>query len=439
MIRALQKKFVVAAMIAVTVLLAVVLGALNIFNAVSNARQTEMLLDELGAFTMRSDFAPLPAENGMTEPPFSQDPSHVAPAPSGQPQSGFGDGRRRGFLDEPMNENTRMSAVYFTVEFSSDGQVRLVDTSHIASISEDDAVSLAQTLSASASTGTTGSYRYKVFTLPDGGMKVIFLDGAVRRSSVLRVALLSLLLGGVSWLLMLAFVILLSKRAIRPIAENMQRQRQFVTDAGHELKTPLAIILANTDAMELRTGESKYSRNIRTQTQRLSDLTKNLLTLARFDEFSVLENAQSFDLSALCSEVFTPFSEPAELRHIQYRLQLQTGLSLVGDRNQISQLCSILGDNAVKYCPEDGVIEVRLEQKARGSGLMVSNTVSEVPDLDRIFDRFYRSDSSRNQKSGGFGIGLSAAQAIAKLHNAMLSASYNEEQAMIIFSVQFPG
>ena len=438
MIRTLQKKFVITAMIAVTVLLLVVLGALNVFNAVSNIRQAEFLLDDLGrqaAFFPRTDGQALPPPAASGEP----EPASGVQAPLGSGVPGASDrGRRHGFLDEPMDDNMRMSALYFVADLDGQGHVIGTDISHIASVTEEEAASLALGLDVSRTSGTAGSYRYKVFPRPEGGYRIVFLDSGTRRNAVLRVALLSLLLGSVSWLLMLALVIALSRRAIRPIAENMERQRQFVTDAGHELKTPVAIILANVEAMEMRGGENKYSRNIRSQAGRLGELMKNLLTLARVDEYSVLEQPQHIDFSALCREVFLPFREAAELKDIRFTAGLTDGLALAGDRALLSQLCSILADNAVKYCPEHGEILITLRSENHRVCLRVSNTVTEVPDLNRIFDRFYRADSSRNQKSGGFGIGLSAAQAIARLHKAELTAGYDHDDRLLSFSARFP-
>ena len=436
MIRALQKKFVVTAMIAVTVLLLVVLGALNVFNAVSNARQTEFLLDDLGRqnalFPRTEDHALPPPASGESDPVSDATamPAEVQPEP-------FARVRRRGFLDEPMDDNMRMSALYFIADLDDQCRVVRTDVSHIASVTEEEAAELALGLDVDQTGGSAGSYRYKIFPRPEGGYRVVFLDSGVRRNAVMRVALLSLLLGCVSWLLMLALVMALSRRAIRPIAENMERQRQFVTDAGHELKTPVAIILANVDAMELRGGESKYSRNIRSQAARLSELMKNLLTLARVDEYSVLKQPQRLDFSSLCREVFLPFREAAELKHIRYDMDLADALELTGDRTLLAQLCSILADNAVKYCPEGGEIGITLRSENRRICLRVSNTVTEVPDLDRIFDRFYRADSSRNQKSGGFGIGPSAAQTIAHLHRAELTAGHDPASGLLSFSVCF--
>ena len=200
MIRALQKKFVVTAMIAVTVLLLVVLGALNVFNAVSNARQTEFLLDDLGRrqaafFPRTEDDAPPPAAAGSE--PGSGSPGISAEGPPGS----FESGRRRGFLDEPMDDNMRMSALYFVADLDDQGRVLRTDVSHIASVSEDEAAELALGLDVEQTGGSVGSYRYKIYPRPEGGYRIVFLDSAVRRNAVTRVVLLSLLAQYLPWVL----------------------------------------------------------------------------------------------------------------------------------------------------------------------------------------------------------------------------------------------
>ena len=161
---------------------------------------------------------------------------------------------------------------------------------------------------------------------------LIFLDTSQDLLSSLRVLLLSAALGVLCWILMLLLVILLSKRAIRPFAENMQKQKQFVTNAGHEIKTPLAIILANTDAMELYNGENKWSRNIREQVNRLNGLMKNLLTLARMDEATLQITPTDFSFSALVQENADAFADPFALRRITMRSDIRPDLWLHADQ-----------------------------------------------------------------------------------------------------------
>ena len=411
MIQSLQKKFTVTAMIAVTVLLAALLGAINIVNAVSQSAENERLLQSLA---MMEGFGPGPR--------FDQQPE-------GLPQD------HRGFWQEPLTEDRRMAALYFSVRLDSEGAVSSVDLMHIASVDEEEAADLARrALESGRDYGRLESYRYQIVEPAGDTRTVIFLDVSSQRHNVFRVAALSGLAGLLAWCAMLVLVMALSRRAIRPIAENMERQRQFVTDAGHELKTPLAIIQANLDAMELTGGESKYSRNIRSQTLRLGSLMQNLLTLARIDENSVPLDLEPVDLSALASEQLEMFRAPAELKALALSADIAPGVTVRANRAQMAQLLSTLLDNAVKYSPEGGALSLRLRGGEKAV-LTLSNSVSAPVDTGRIFDRFYRSDASRNQKSGGFGIGLSAAQAIVRLHKGSLSAEMDGEDT-IVFTVR---
>ncbi|MCR5663671.1 MAG: GHKL domain-containing protein [Oscillospiraceae bacterium] len=408
MIRTLRKRFTVTAMIAVTVLLLAILGAVNAFNAWSNERETEELLDALCE----------------TEPGGGRGPR----SPGGEKGAG-----RELWARGPM-EDVRMSALFFTVYADSEGEIRSTELSRIASVDEEEAEAI-YLAAAGKSEGRVGSFRFRSVTTEDGGSRTVFLDTGLRRAEVLRVALLSLLAGLVGWGLMLLFVTFLSKKAIEPIAQNMEKQKRFVTDAGHELKTPLAIILANTEAMELRQGENKYTKNIRGQVERLSGLTQNLLALARADEGRAPANAADFSLSELAEEAVKPFREPAELRGLTLEAAIAGGVSARGDRAQLAQLLSILLDNAVKYASPGGRIELSLQREGGRAVLRVSNDAEEpkVPP-ERLFDRFYRADDARTQKGGGCGIGLSAARAIAEAHRGSLNASY--ENGRICFTLR---
>ena len=407
MIRTLQKKFIVTAMIAVTVLLLVLLGAINIANAVSSSRESAALLDMLSSL---EGFGPAR--------PF-EPPDHA---------------KQGGFFRRAPDENDRLSALTFTVRFGEDQTLQGMNLDRIASVGEEEAESLGRRALASGLTaGRLEGYRFRIVEPAQGWKAVVFLDVSSQRFDLLRVAALSALLGVLAWAVMLALVTALSRHAIRPIAENIERQRQFVTDAGHELKTPLAIILSNLDAMELTGQESKYSRNIRSQASRLSTLMQNLLTLARIDENAVPPDTARLSLTELCRESAEMFRAPAELRRITLTTDIAEGVYVSGNRVMLQQLLSTLLDNAVKYCPEDGEIGFRLRQEDRAILRISNSTGEERPDLARLFDRFYRSDSARSQK-GGFGIGLSAAQAIVRQHKGEIAAHY--EGDTIVFTVR---
>ncbi|MDY3992869.1 MAG: HAMP domain-containing sensor histidine kinase [Evtepia sp.] len=253
-------------------------------------------------------------------------------------------------------------------------------------------------------------------------------------------SMLALSAGGVAlcWLGMLALVRVLARKGIEPVAVSMEKQRQFVTNAGHELKTPLAIILANTEAMELYQGESKWSRNIRAQTVRLSQLTQTLLTLAKMEEGADLPPAQTVDLSQLAEQALSAFQEAAALQNLTLRGEIAPGVTVPACREHLEQLLSILLDNRVKYTEPGGRVDLILEDTEGGACLQVRNAPARTTeeDLPRLFDRFYRGDPARTQKSGGCGIGLSAAQAIVTAWKGTISAA-REGEDTVVFTVRF--
>jgi signal transduction histidine kinase len=264
---------------------------------------------------------------------------------------------------------------------------------------------------------------------------LVALDISSDRGNLLRILGISVLIAALWWAAMLLPVHALAKRAIAPTALSIERQKQFVTNAGHELKTPLAIIQANTDALELYTGESKWTRNIRAQTVRLDGLMQNLLTLSRMDENSLQLEKKPFVLDLLVGEVWENFAEPAAGRKLSVQIKNEENreLKVLANRESIAQLLSILFDNAVKYTPRGGRIGIDLMSAADGVHLVQSNTIlkEEAEKLrdgnpDRLFDRFYRTDSDRSRKKGGYGIGLSIAESICTQYKGTIRVSWKD-------------
>ena len=241
------------------------------------------------------------------------------------------------------------------------------------------------------------------------------------------------------WLATLLFVILLSGRAVRPILAGMEKQKQFITNAGHELKTPLAIIQSNNDASALIHGETKYSRNIRAQTQRLNVLMSNLLTLAKLDEETKLPT-NTVDLSELICGMLSGYDDMACEKQITLSAEIQPRVLMQVHRDTFAQMISVLLDNAVKYTPEGGTILFSIKSEAGHVWILEENDceLPHNPDPERLFDRFYRSDSARTQSSpsSGYGIGLSAARAIAETFGGKLRAEYSKP-GKIRFTAQF--
>lgn len=417
MIKALQRKFVITAMIAITVLLFSLVGVINILNYVQIRQQSSHTLSLL-------------ASNDGMFPKLDNRGDHPIDPP-------------RNFLSPPLDENTALSTRYFIVRTDPQDQVRFVDVEHIASVSQDDAIQYAsQVLASGLEQGKVDQFHYQIVSSQAGpGKTLVFLDSSDQFYSIFRVLIISLLAFLLCWALMLLLVLLLSKRAIKPVAASLEKQKQFVTNAGHEIKTPLAIIMSNTDAMELHQEPSKWSSNIRAQTMRLNGLMQNLLLLAKMDEASVKLTFSDFDLSQLVQESVASYVEPAAIRSIRLDALIHPDITIHSNRDHAVQLVSILLDNAVKYADDGGHIVVSLQRpEAKRVVLQVKNTCEHLPDVppDRLFDRFYRDDAARTQKNGGYGIGLSMAQAIVDALGGNISIKYLEDN-VIVFTVKLGG
>lgn len=396
-------------MLAVGILLAVLLGAINVGNVLLSERQSRQTLNMLLNEELR---LPPPREE-----------------------------RPRDFLGPRADANTKMSAVYFTVRLGEDNTIIGVNTERIADISDDEAKSICS--AAAEQNKTEGKIRNFLFRAAenraDGGFIYLFLDTTMQQRSVLRVAFFSVTVGVLCFAAMLLLVILISKKAIRPIAENIERQKQFVTDAGHEIKTPLAIILANTEAMELYLGENKWLKNIREQTVRLDGLMQNLLTLAKADENKAVSGTEDFSFSSEISEAAEAFSEPMRQKELRLSCQIEPDVSLRASREQIRRLLFVLLDNAVKYSPPRGEILISCRRDGGKVDFTVQNQCERLPDCppEKLFDRFFRGDAARTHESGGYGIGLSIAKTVAESHGGAVRAAYFPPN-QISFTATFP-
>lgn len=390
MIKSLQKKFIFTAMIAVSVLLLFLLGAINIANILLVSgdvqRNLSMIADrEFGIYN-------IPVKPKQ-EPIFFQRPK----------------------------EDAFMSANFFIVTYDKNNKIINIDVSRIPSVDENEAQKFAQNID--DINGRVGKFRYEV-RQNDYKKIIVFLDTSAEIISYLRVLLLSGALGLICWLLMLTLVIILSKKAICPIAESIEKQKQFVTNAGHEIKTPLAIILANTEAMELYNGENKWTKNIKKQVDRLNGLMKNLLLLSKMEESKIV--CQKFSLSDMALEVSDSFLESMALKNIAFETKIESDIILNANSENIRQLFSILLDNAVKYTDENGLISLSLTKSDKNIIIDLQNTCETLPYInpEKLFDRFYRADKARTQKTGGYGIGLSVAKAIVNAQNGKITVNY---------------
>ena len=234
----------------------------------------------------------------------------------------------------------------------------------------------------------------------------------------------------------LLLIILISKRVIAPMQQSYIKQKQFITDASHELKTPLAIISSNTDVLEMENGDSKWTNNIHNQVDRLTSLVNSLVVFSRMEEKDTVERAR-FDLSDALKSRIEDFSELADFQKRYLITDIDANLSYYGEQASIVQLMDILLENAIKYSPEGGDILITLKKNRRNVIMKISNKADvKKGDLSKVFDRFYRLDESRNSAIKGYGIGLSMAQLIVEKHKETIRA-YAPEDGIFKIEVRF--
>lgn len=383
MIRQLRRKLVAVAMASLFVVLAVILCAIHGVNYQAILTSSDDVLDVLGE--NRGKFPRPDMEGFSPEMPYE--------------------------------------VRYFSVLLNDQGQAILVDTGKIAAVDEQQAVEYAQQVwQGQNNRGFLGEYRYlKVQEGPD--WRILFLDCG-RNLATFRGFLFTSLwvsLGGMVAVFVLLMV--LSGRMVKPVAESYEKQRQFITDAGHELKTPLTIMGADVDLLEMEVGEREWLTDLRGQIGRLTRLTQNLIFLSRMEESQVPAQKLEMAFSDVVEEEVQPFRGPILAHGQSLHVDIVPMLTMQGDEGGIRQLVTILLDNAVKYASQEGKIQVQVGQQGRFIRLCVSNPVPQpIPSqqLAHFFDRFYRGDEART--GGGFGIGLSMAAAIVASHRGKIEA-----------------
>ena len=283
--------------------------------------------------------------------------------------------------------------------------------------------------------GFIGSYRFlKVET--NVGNLILFLNCQRELDSYEFFVKNSVLISIGVILSVLVLIILISKKVIAPIQETYLKQKQFITGASHELKTPLAIISSNADVLEMMNGDSKWTTNIHNQVDRLTSLVNSLVVFSRMEEKDTVERT-SFDLTETLKSRIEDFDELANFQKKYIVTDIDENLNYYGEKDSIIQLMDILLENAIKYAPEDSDILVKLNKNRKYATLKVSNKANvEKGDLSKVFDRFYRLDESRNSAIKGYGIGLSMAQLIAEKHKETIQA-YAPEDGVFKIEVRF--
>lgn len=427
--RRLRRKFILVAMGAVTVVLTLIIAGINVVNYSHVCKMADARLDYILAGKGGIDWEEEPRT----------DPGNGGDANTGMVADGDRAGARVGHF-EGMTAESPFDTRYFTVTLV-DGRVVDVNTARIAAVGAKRAARIATELDSKGLTsGFSGNYRY---TIAAQGEKTtyVFVDCSRELSSFHSFLSASVAISCIGWLAVLAIVTVASGAVIRPMVESYSKQKRFITDASHEIKTPLAVIDAANEVQEIESGESEWTQSIHEQVARLTALTERLVFLARMDEGSAGFTMATIDLSEAVDKAAAPFESVAVSRGKRLSTSIADGVRAHADAAAVTQVVELLLDNATRYASEGSVIELSLRAVSRGAGkgsaeLVVSNAVDELPegDLDRLFDRFYRADVSRSSKTGGSGVGLSVVRAIAEAHGGSATVSGHDHQ--ITFTVR---
>ena len=323
---------------------------------------------------------------------------------------------------------------YFSVLLDETGAVVETDTGQIAAVDEETAVDYAvQILAQDTQAGFLKDYRYLI-SQEGTDTRVIFLDCGASMVAFRSTLFTSLWVAAVGLAAVLFLILLFSRRLVRPLILGYEKQKRFITDAGHEIKTPIAIIQADSEVLALESGENEWIQDIQHQIRRLSSLTNDLIYVSRMEEDQGRGKFLPLSLSQVVTETAQAFQTMAKSQNKSFTIDVQPGLAMEGEEKALGQLVSVLLDNALKYAPEGGEIALALARQGKYFRLTVENTAQGITKelLENLFDRFYRGDVSRDSSQGGYGIGLSIARAVVQAHRGKISAAAKGEDKLLI-------
>ncbi len=335
------------------------------------------------------------------------------------------------------NEESAYRTRYFTAEVSEDTGRISMDYDHIMAINSEKGSKMVRVVqNMRASRGYYEHFRYLKVSA-SGVTRMVFLDCTESFRTLNMMTIIILAISGTLTLLVTLVVIMFSNRVLRPFEENANRQKQFITDASHELKTPLAIISANSEVLQYKHGENEWTKNIIAQTKRMGELINQLLTLAKSEEIEDNRVITEIDFKELVEGTMNNFVGIFEQKDVSINTVMDEA-KILGDYEQIKQTVSILMENASKYVLEKGELDVILKNNDRNVMLQIGNTsdISDDVEFDRLFDRFYRPEQSRNSSKGGYGIGLSVAKNVIQQHNGTIKAKKVGDK--VVFTATLP-
>lgn len=494
MLKKLRRKFIAIAMLSVSIVLIAIVGTINIANYISTNEALDARLKLIagngGTFPDLLEQKNMGGEENKTdsinngtstrkEPPSGktdiQPPEDMKQADLKDDNLKENDLKENDFKENDLKRHgispeSQFDTRYFTVTINSNGDVENIDTSKIASVSSENAAEYAKKLWKSGKKGDGKSgfaESCKYLTVDeDGSTMYIFLSCQREISTIKTYILASAGISVFGLVVVFVMIYFFSGKILKPVSESYEKQKRFITDASHEIKTPLTIIDANTEVIEMMEGENEWTNSTRKQVARLTSLTEKLVFLSRMDEEATKLEMLEFSLSDAILDTAEPFKTVARTKGKKLTIDVTDKILYTGDEKTIRQLVSILLDNAMKYSGCSSVsfeksninktnlnkttqtqndcvttinpapeIEISMKPSGRNRIITVWNTVDETANIkkgrqDMLFERFYRTDTSHNSKTGGFGIGLSAAYAIVKAHKGKITAESKDGRSI---------
>ncbi|WP_270306553.1 sensor histidine kinase [Streptococcus infantarius] len=408
MFRKLRLRFIATASLAILIVLFSVVGVLN------SARHVQTVDEINKILTLLSD-------NGGSFPSISKTTSE---------------------LGDTVSVDTLFQYRYFSAKMDHHGNIISLNSSNISDLTDQEVKEFLERINHSKDTRGDFSYHHHTYSYMVSETSrrsdlIVVLDSTNQFRDNMALVHLSIWMSGISFIFFVLVISIVSGKVIKPFIRNYERQRRFITNAGHELKTPLAIISANNELVELMNGESEWTKSTNDQVKRMTGLINSLVAMARLEEQPelVLTNVNFSDIARDAAE---DFKGPVIKDGKEFVMDIQPNIHVKAEEKSLFELVTLLVDNANKYCDPAGKVSVTLRKNRLSKAkLEISNTYIKGKDVDytKFFERFYREDESHNNKTSGYGIGLSMAQTMVKLFKGNISVNYKDDTITFVVSL----
>ncbi|SFB10314.1 Histidine kinase-, DNA gyrase B-, and HSP90-like ATPase [Acetitomaculum ruminis DSM 5522] len=409
MVKRLQKQFICVASASILIVMLVVVGMIYFLSLYAMNEEIHSLLDII-------------AENDGAMPKYGQKDNNNEISSK--------------TFEFVITEESMYEVRYFSVIFDENENILSANYNNIAAIKDSTCEEYARkAFKSDTDFKRIDKYYYLKKRLDNGNYMVVFVDSTLRLENLERLMYTSLWITLACFILFFMLVSALSKRALKTTIQSIEKQKEFITNASHELKTPLAVISANTELMVMLNGANEWTDSTLNQVKRLDELIKNLVAMSRMEERKEQFKIEEVNATCLVEEIVDSYEHLIVQKEYKIEKDIAQNVVIKSDSELIKQLLTIFLDNAIKYTDEKGTIKVALKEKTRSVKMTVSNTYAQGANVDyqRFTDRFYREDSSHNIEKGGYGIGLSMAKELVESNRGKFKINWKNGE--IFFTV----